>query len=269
MTTTLPMAPGTVLPLWPGMAPEESPNLTVFLAPPLLATGAAVVICPGGGYGGLATDHEGVQIAQWLNARGVAGLMLRYRHAPHRHPVPLGDARRAVRLARAQAAAWSLDPARLGVWGFSAGGHLTASLGTHWDTGDQTSTDPVEWESCRPDFLILGYPVITMTLPHTHRGSRNNLLGEDPHPALVEEMSCEQRVTAETPPTFLFHTDNDGAVPVENSILFYSALRAAGVPAELHVYADGPHGVGLCLHHPILGTWPDRLEAWLRWRGVL
>lgn len=301
MTTALTRP--TVLRLWPGQVPGElphpenvpatvlrytapdgvvddtlggnvvhnahTPTLTVFLPPAEIGTGAAVVICPGGGYGGLADDHEGRQIAEWLNARGVAGIMLLYRLAPYRHPIPLLDAQRALRTTRANAAAWGLDPTRIGIWGFSAGGHLASTAGTHYDAGDPTATDPVERVSSRPDFMILAYPVIEMTRPYAHWGSRENLLGPDPEPRLVEEVSNVRHVTADTPPTFLFHTDTDTCVLPENSVRFYLALREAGVPAEMHIYVEGPHGVGLCLDHPVLGTWSDRLAAWLQVRGLL
>ena len=267
--------PVPVLSLWPDGAPgargageDDIPSLAVFL--PTAGCGAAVLVCPGGGYGHLANDHEGKQIAEWLNARGAAAFVLRYRHAPgYGHPYPLMDARRAMRLVRAHAAAWSVDASRVGAWGFSAGGHLAASLSTHWDRGDARADDPVERQCCRPDFSILAYPVITLEPQHTHWGSRCNLLGEAADPALVEELCTERRVAADAPPAFLFHTGDDGAVPAENSVRYYSALRAAGVPAELHIYAHGPHGVGLAPNDPVLGTWPARLEDWLRGRGIL
>ncbi|OPZ88060.1 MAG: Acetylxylan esterase precursor [bacterium ADurb.Bin429] len=264
-----------VLSLWPDGAPgalgeeeDDIPSLAVFL--PTAGCGAAVLVCPGGGYGHLANDHEGKQVAEWLNARGAAAFVLRYRHAPgYGHPYPLMDAQRAMRLVRTHAAAWSVDAARVGVWGFSAGGHLAASLSTHWDRGSARAEDPVDRQSCRPDFSILVYPVITLEPPYTHLGSRQNLLGADPNPALVEDLSNERRVTAETPPAFLFHTDDDGAVPAMNSILYYQALKAASVPAELHIYARGHHGVGLAPNDPVLGTWPARLEDWLRGQGMM
>lgn len=271
MTTTL-----TTIPVWPagvpgalGQADADTPDITIFLPPAELATGAAVLICPGGGYGGLATDHEGHQIAAWLNARGVAGFMLRYRVAPYKHPIPLMDAARALRIVRSGAAAWGVQPDRIGIWGFSAGGHLVSTLATHFTPGDAGAADPIERVSSRPDFLILGYPVITMDESFTHMGSRLNLLGSNADPALVELLSNEKQVTADTPPTFIFHTTDDQAVPVENSVVFYLACRKAGVPVEMHCYASGPHGVGLKLDDPVLGTWPARLEDWLRGLGVV
>ena len=236
---------------------------------PELATGGAVVVCPGGGYGGLAVDHEGAQILAWLNARGVAGIMLRYRVSPYRHPIPLLDAQCALRTVRANAADWGIDAGRLGIWGFSAGGHLVSTAGTHFDAGDPQAADAIARQSCRPDFLILSYPVITLAPPFTHIGSRYNLLGEHADEALVASLCNDTQVTAQTPPTFLFHTTDDGAVPVENSLLFFQALRTAGVPAEMHIYEHGPHGVGLILNDPILGTWSEHLSAWMGAHGWL
>jgi len=265
-----------VILLWPNGAPgavgqedKDKPSLTVYLPPMGKANGAAVVICPGGGYGALAVDHEGKQIAEWLNSLGVAGFMLKYRLAPrYHHPAPLQDAQRALRIVRANAKKWNLDPKRIGIWGFSAGGHLASTAGTHFDNG-HPAEDPVEEASCRPDFLILAYPVISMEPGTTHLGSRVNLIGKNPDPKLVETLSNEKQVSAETPPTFLFHTSTDSAVLPENSIQFYLALRKARVPAELHIYEKGPHGVGLAPKDPILSTWKDRLEAWMRDRKIL
>lgn len=263
--------------LWPNGAPGavgtedgDKPSLTIYLPPAEKANGAAVVVCPGGGYGGLAMDHEGRQIADWLNARGLAAFVLKYRHAPRYHqPTPMLDAQRALRLVRARAKEWNVDPQRIGIWGFSAGGHLASTAGTHFDDGKPDADDPIDRTGCRPDFLILCYPVITMTLPYTHGGSRNNLLGKEPEPKLVEYYSNEKQVTSKTPPTFLFHTDADKAVPAENSVFFYQALRKAKVPAEMHIYEPGQHGVGLAQKDPVLSTWSERLEAWLKLRGIL
>jgi acetyl esterase/lipase len=181
----------------------------------------------------------------------------------------LQDAQRAVRTVRARAADWKLDPHRVGLMGFSAGGHLTSTAGTHFDAGNESSADPIERVSCRPDLLILGYPVISLNAPFTHVGSRHNLLGKEPDPQLVASLSNETQVTKQTPPTFLFHTSGDTAVPPENSIVFYLALHREGVPAELHIYEKGPHGVGLARKDPILSTWPERCAAWLGLRGFL
>lgn len=264
-------------PLWNGPAPgalgtteKDIPTLTPWPAAPERANGAAVVVCPGGGYGGLAVDHEGAQIAQWLNSLGVSAFVLRYRLGPtYHHPVELGDAARALRTVRARASEFRVDPNRIGIWGFSAGGHLASTLSTHWDRGDAGSQDRVERVSSRPDFAILAYPVITFTEAWTHQGSKRNLLGNEPDPSLLKWLSNDQQVTAETPPTFLFHTNADTGVPAENSVYYYLALRKAGVPAELHIYEKGPHGVGLGWSDAILGTWPARLADWMRTRSII
>jgi len=263
--------------LWPngapgakGTEPADRPTLTPYLPAADKATGAAVVICPGGGYGHLADDHEGRQPAEWLNQRGIAAFVLRYRIAPrYNHPAPLQDAQRAVRMVRAGAKEYHVDPTRIGIWGFSAGGHLASSAGTHFDDGKADAEDVIERASCRPDFMILCYPVITMSEAYTHKGSRNNLLGKLPDAELVEYYCNEKRVTPRTPPTFLFHTGTDTAVVPENSVMFYQALRKANVPAELHIYEKGPHGVGLAQKDAVLSSWPDRLAAWLGVRGLL
>jgi enterochelin esterase family protein len=263
--------------LWPQSAPgakgEEAadrPTLTMYRPPAEKANGTAVVVCPGGGYGFLAVDHEGWQIAQWLTQQGVTAFVLQYRIAPrYHHPAPLQDAQRALRTVRARAKEWDVDPRRVGIWGFSAGGHLASTAGTHFDSGNPTAQDSIERVSCRPDFLILSYPVITMTTPYTHMGSRNNLIGKEPDAKLVEYYSNEKQVTANTPPTFLFHTDEDKGVLPENSILFYLALKKVGVPAELHIYEKGPHGVGLAQQDAVLSTWSQRLAGWMTKRGLL
>jgi acetyl esterase/lipase len=264
--------------LWPKGAPgakgesdNDKPTLTVSLPPADKATGAAVVVCPGGGYGHLAITYEGYDIGKWLNDNGIAALVLKYRHrgTGYGHPAPLDDAQRAIRTVRARAAELGVDPKRIGILGFSAGGHLASTAGTHFDAGRSDAADPIERASCRPDFLILCYPVISFTAPVTHRGSRKNLLGETPDPKLVEHYSSELQVTSDTPPTFLFHTDADTGVPPENSVLFYLALRKAKVPAELHIYERGPHGVGLGQKLPAVKTWPNCCIDWMRGRGLL
>ncbi|MCS7314875.1 MAG: alpha/beta hydrolase [Bryobacterales bacterium] len=269
--------PQTIL-LWPQGAPgavgnedADRPSLTVFLPPAERAVPTGVIVCPGGGYAKLAMDHEGRQVAQWLNSLGVAAFVLKYRHAPrYRHPAPLQDAKRALRIVRARAAGFRIAADRIGVWGFSAGGHLASTLGTHFDDGDPGAADPIERAGCRPDFLVLAYPVITFVEEAiVHKGSRGNLLGDRPDAALLESLSTDKQVTPRTPPTFLFHTHEDRSVPAENSILFYSALRRAGVPAELHIYERGRHGVGLAPEDPVLSSWPARLADWLRVRGLL
>jgi len=271
------MISGTPLPLWPqgvplaiGAEDLDTPTLTPYFPPSDTATGAAVVVCPGGGYQYVADDHEGRQIAAWLNARGVAAFMLRYRLAPrYRHPVQLIDGQRAVRLVRAHAQAWGIDPLRLGIWGFSAGGHLASTVATHYDCGNPLAADPIDRENSHPEFLILAYPVITLKPPYAHMGSRVNLLGDQQEPGLIEYLSNETQVSRATPPTFLFHTTDDAGVPAENSIFFYLALRQAGISAELHLYAHGAHGVGLAADDPVLSSWPDRLADWMNGLGLL
>ncbi len=258
-------APGAV-----GAEPADQPSITIWVPAADKANGTAVVVCPGGGYGGLAMDHEGKQIAEWLNKHGVTAFVLKYRLAPrYRHPVPLQDAQRAIRTVRSRAKEWNVDDKRIGIWGFSAGGHLASTAGTHFDDGKPDAEDPIDRVSCRPDFMILSYPVITLVPPYAHMGSRHNLLGKDPDPKLVESLCNDTQVTSKTPPTFLFHTGTDTAVPPENSVLFYMGLRKAGVPAEMHIYEKGPHGVGLAPNDPMLSSWPDRLAAWLNARGLL
>jgi acetyl esterase/lipase len=264
--------------LWPAGAPgakgesdNDKPTLSINLPASDKATGAAVIVCPGGGYGGLAMGHEGTEIADWLNEHGIAAFILKYRHrgTGYGHPAPLDDAQRAVRTVRARAKEFSLDPERIGIMGFSAGGHLASTVGTHFDQGNPSAEDAIERASCRPDFMILCYPVISLTTAYTHQGSKTNLLGKEPDPKLVESLSNENQVTSETPPTFLFHTSEDTGVPPENSVLFYLALRRANVPAEMHIYEKGPHGVGLATKIPGVNSWPDRCIEWLETRGVL
>jgi len=271
-----PAEPKTEL-LWPNGAPgavgsedADRPTFSIYLPATERAVGAGVVVCPGGGYRALAMDHEGQQIAQWLNSLGVAAFVLKYRLGPrYRHPAPLQDAQRAIRSVRLRAREFGIAPDRLGIWGFSAGGHLASTAATHFDAGNPEAAEPLERLSSRPDFAILAYPVISLTTEFTHRGSLNNLLGENPDPKLVELLSNEKQITARTPPTFLFHTTEDKGVPPENSILFYLALRRAGVPAEMHIYERGKHGVGLAPADPVLSTWAARLSDWLRARGLL
>jgi len=263
--------------LWPdgapgalGTADADKPSITPYLVPEGRGTGTAIVVCPGGGYAHLALDHEGSQVAQWLNSIGIAAFVLQYRLGPrYHHPIELGDAQRAVRTVRARAARYRVLPDRVGIMGFSAGGHLASTAATHFDPGNPDATDVIDRVSSRPDFAVLAYAVISFTTPYLHRGSRDNLLGPNPDPKLVESLSNELQVTAATPPTFLFHTSTDPVVPVENSVLFYLALRKAGVPAEMHIYAQGPHGVGLAPTDEALSTWPARLADWLRVRGLL
>ncbi len=263
--------------LWPEGAPQamgekdaDKPLMFVYLPSQEQATGAAVIVCPGGGYGGHAMDHEGVQVARFLNDIGVAAFVLRYRLSPYRHPVPLMDAQRAIQLVRSDAKKYGVDPNRIGVMGFSAGGHLASTAGTHYVPGDPEAKDPAARVSSRPDFMVLCYAVISFTEKFQHGGSRRNLLGEKADdPALMENLSNEKQVTKDTPPTFLFHTNEDSGVPPENSVVFYLALRKHGIPAELHIYAKGPHGVGLMPGDPVLSSWSKRLADWLSVSGFL
>ena len=258
-------APGAL-----GTAEEDTPTLTVY--PPLDPTrsGTAILIAPGGSYMMLASNHEGRQLANLFNGMGVTAFVLKYRLGPrYHHPIELGDAQRAIRWVRAHAQQYGYHPDRIGLMGFSAGGHLASTAATHFDSGKPDAADPIDRVGCRPDFLILGYPVITMLPPYAHEGSAENLLGKNPSTEQRRQMSNELNVTAQTPPTFLLSTSADTVVPPENSVNFYLALRKAGVPAELHVFERGPHGVGLDLEDPVLGIWPTLLTNWLRERGLL
>ncbi len=258
-------APGAL-----GSSPQDIPTLTVYLPVAETSKGTAVLVCPGGGYGHLAMDHEGKQVAEWLNANGMAAFILKYRIAPHyHHPAPLLDVQRALRIIRFRAGEWGIHANRIGIIGFSAGGHLASSAGTHFTPGIADAPDPIDRISCRPDFMILGYPVISMKMTVTHHGTRRNLLGSRPDTALVALMSNEEQITERTPPAFLFHTTNDQAVSVENSLLFFRNLVRAGVSAEMHIFRDGPHGVGLAYQHAHLQSWPKLCLEWLRGLGML
>lgn len=268
-------APETVK-LWPEGAPgavgttdADIPTITIYRPPNGKANGAAVVVCPGGGYGGLA-PHENKPIAEWLTTFGVTGVVLKYRLGPrYHHPVMMNDVARAIRMTRAKAAEWQIDPKRIGVLGFSAGGHLASTAATHFDEGKASAADPIEKVSSRPDFAVLLYPVITMEPPFTHQGSRNNLLGENPSKELVELLSNEKQVTAATPPTFLVHTLEDKAVPFENSLLFVQACHQRNVPVEFHLFEAGAHGVGLGGNDVVLSAWPTLCKNWMEKRGYL
>ena len=267
------------LPLWPDGAPEakgttedHQPTLDSYKPDTVPANGCAVVICPGGGYGGLAKDHEGIQPARFFNSFGVTAYVLHYRLGGkgYQHPIPLQDAQRALRLARSRAAADGIDPTRIGIMGFSAGGHLAASTGTHHDAGNAAATDPVDRLSSRPDFMILCYGVLSFDPAITHTGSVNNLLGDRRNdPALLDFLSNEKQVNATTPPTFLFHTTTDQAVPVANSLRFYEACQKNKVPVALHVFQEGKHGVGLAQNDPNLKIWPILLQQWIEQNGWL
>jgi acetyl esterase/lipase len=260
------------LPLWDnaapgalGSAPEDIPTLTVYMPPNTTGPMTAVIIAPGGGYRALSMSKEGRIPATYLNALGVASFVLKYRLGPkYHHPIELGDLQRAIRMVRSRATEWHLDPARIGIMGFSAGGHLASTASTTFDKGNAAAADSIDRVSSRPDFAILAYPVITLTESWTHQGSKTNLLGEKPDAALARTLSTETQVTAETPPTFLFHTNADTTVPVENSVYYFLALRKAGVPAEMHIFKDGAHGAGMPMQDPALSEWPKVLANWLR-----
>ena len=273
----LPIQDAQVIPLWTGAAPgalgsddTDVPVITVYLPRNVPANTPAVVVRPGRGYRALASNHEGRQVASYLNSLGVAAFVLRYRLGPrYHHPIELGDAQRAIRLLRSRAPDWRLDPARIGILGFSAGGHLAMTASTKFDAGAAGAADAVDRVSSRPDFAVLGYPVISMIEEWTHKGSRTNLLGETFDPELAKSLSGERAVTRDTPPTFLFQTNEDTAVPAENAVHYYLALRKAGVPAEMHVFEKGPHGVGLANDDAALSEWSTLLANWLRVRKVI
>jgi acetyl esterase/lipase len=272
-----PLADSQVVRLWEGPAPgalgsDESdvPALTVYLPRTMTAGTPAMIICPGGAYARLASNHEGRQVAGYLNSLGMAAFVLRYRLGPrYHHPIELGDAQRAIRTLRFHAAEWQLDPARIGIIGFSAGGHLAMSASTMFDAGDPRAKDAIDRVGSRPDFAVLAYPVISMTAPWTHQGSVRNLLGDNPDGRLAKQLSGEFAVTKETPQTFIFHTNEDTVVPAENSLQYFLALRQAGVPAEMHVFEKGPHGVGLANDSVALSPWSALLATWLRGRGLI
>ncbi len=284
-------AQNQILPLWQGDPPNyketgevtiwdtsdivrvrnvQKPDIAVFLPSKKNSTGEAVVICPGGGYGILAYDWEGSDIAHWLNSKGIAGIVLKYRLPGSKsnivpHLSPLMDAQRAMRMVRAHADKWNINPGKIGIMGFSAGGHLASTLSTHFDEGDPQSNDPVEQESCRPDFSILVYPVVSFAADFSHKGSARNLLGEDASAELLQYYSNEAQVDEATPPAILIHSDDDRGVPVENSIAYYEALRSNGINSELHIYPYGGHGYSLAIGQGHLSTWPDRVIEWIRY----
>ena len=253
-----------------GTEDKDKPKITVSFPDSGKSVGAAVVICPGGGYGNLAMDHEGTQIAEWFNSFGVTAAILDYRHRGkgYGHPNPMLDVQRAIRMVRANAQAWNIDPAKIGVMGFSAGGHLASTAAVHFKDHPNPADD-IDRVSCRPDFAILCYPVIASDAAYTHRGSMRNLLGENAPPELVEFYSTEKQVTDKTPPTFLFSTFEDTGVPPENSIEFYLALRKHKVPAELHVYQQGRHGLGLAKGTAGTETWSDLCRIWVKNNGFV
>jgi acetyl esterase/lipase len=268
--------PQTLL-LWPDGAPgalgredSDKPALTVYMPSNTTGPMTAVIIAPGGSYARLAMNHEGRQPANYFNALGIAAFVLRYRLGPqYHHPIELGDAQRAIRLVRARAAEWHIAPDRIGILGFSAGGHLASAASTHFDAGKSDAADAIDRVSSRPDFAVLGYPVISLVEPFAHQGSKRNLLGEHPDDALARSLSSETQVTEKTPPTFIYHTNADSVVPVENAVAYFLALRKAGVPAEMHVFKDGAHGSGLGTPNAALAEWPRLLANWLRAGGLL
>jgi acetyl esterase/lipase len=261
------------LPLWPagtvpgslGDAPVDVPTITPYLLPPGERPRGAVVVCPGGGYARLA-PHEGEPVARWLNGIGIAAFVLRYRVAPYRHPHPLLDAQRAMRTVRHLAARWGIDASKVALLGFSAGGHLAVTAGTHHDAGVAKADDPIERRGCRPDALVLCYPVVSFHEPG-HPGSLANLVGAGAPEDLRLFLSGEAQVCTDTPPAFVWHTSDDAAVPALHSILFCSALARHGVRYELHVYESGRHGLGLAADNVRVGTWTQHCGAWLLGMG--
>ena len=265
------------IPLWTGKAPgalgdadTDIPTLTIYMPRDTTGPMTAVIIAPGGGYGALAMNHEGRLPANYFNGLGMAAFVLKYRLGPrYHHPIELGDAQRAIRTVRARAAEWHIAPDRIGIMGFSAGGHLASTASTHFDAGAASAAEAIDKASSRPDFAILGYPVVSMTEAWTHQGSKRNLLGDAPDATLARSLSNDTQVTAQTPPTFIFQTNADTTVPAENSVHYYLALRKAGVPAEMHIFKDGPHGVGLAQQDPVLSEWSKLLANWLRASGLM
>ena len=284
------LAQELTLPLWPAGVPNyqninetekrdttetihisrvQKPDLTVFWPSRRNTTGQAVIICPGGGYVNLSYSWEGTDVAKLLNAKGIIAIVLKSRLPNSKSNIvsylsPLMDARRAMRIVRANALKWGINKNRIGIMGFSAGGHLASTLGTHFDDGDPNATDTIERQSSRPDFMVLIYPVISMTKDIMHKGSRNSLIGEKPSEEIAKLYSNELQVSKQTPPTFLVHATDDRTVPVENSLLFYQALKDNGIPAEMHIYPTGGHGFGLALGKGYLETWTERLVDWMR-----
>ena len=275
-----PNAGPQTIPLWSNGVPgargdtdADKPELTFYRAG---RSGTAVIIAPGGAYRNLSMDGEGRQEAYWFNAMGVSAFVLKYRLTPYHHRAELNDAQRAIRIVRSRAQEFGIQPDRIGMMGFSAGGHLTATAGTHFDAGKPDAAEPLDRVSSRPDFLILCYPVISFqssvagaNVLNAYAASGRNLLGDSPDQKTLDNLSDELQVTAQTPPTFLYHTTNDSLVAVENSVQFYLALRKAHVPAEMHLFENGPHGSGMGLTDPSLSAWPTLLMNWMRGRGLL
>jgi acetyl esterase/lipase len=268
--------PQTLL-LWPDGAPgavgqgdADRPAITIYMPPNTTGPMTAVVVAPGGSYTRLSMNLEGRAPANYLNSLGIAAFVLRYRLGPvYHHPIELGDAQRAIRIVRSRAAEWHIAADRIGIMGFSAGGHLASSASTHFDDGRAAAADPIDRVSSRPDFAVLGYPVISLVEPFAHQGSKTNLLGEHPDAALARSLSSDLQVTAATPPAFIYQTNADTVVPAENAVAYFLALRKAGVPTELHVFRNGGHGTGLAQQDAALAEWPRLLANWLRVSGFL
>jgi acetyl esterase/lipase len=266
---------GEIQYLWPNGAPgavgsmeEDKPHLEIFSGAGAVNAHTAVIVCPGGGYTHLAYEKEGTRIAEWLNLRGITAFVLTYRLAPrYRYPAPILDGERSVRWVRSHAAEYGIDPRRIGMWGFSAGGHLVGIVGTHFDAGNPSAADPVDRVDDRPDFVISSYGGLTLQPGVARPTAMQSLLGPNSSPQLKDDMSPDKHVTARTPPFFLYATTTDQAVPVLSSVVFYTALVRAGVPAELHIFEKGPHGTALAQGYPELSAWPRLLENWLRLNG--
>lgn len=281
------MAQDFKLKVWPNGAPDSNgmtqpeelfegkrvrnvseAEIYVYLPKIGVNTGAAVVICPGGGYIMEAMDHEGYNMAEWLVQQGVAGIVLKYR-LPYGHDqIPLEDAQRAIRIVRAKAKEWGINQSKIGIAGSSAGGHLASTVGTHFDLGKPDSTDPLEKLSCRPDFMLLLYPVITFDEEFGHMGSRINLIGPGNKWDLVEKYSNERQVSSQTPPAFLVLADDDNVVPPQNSIEFYMALKKYKIPAEIHIFRDGGHGFGMNKKNLPVDQWPNLFAQWMKAQGI-
>lgn len=288
MIPVLRAADPTVIPLWPEGVPglksnggPESdqgmgrvgnihrPTLTWYPAPAATSNGTAVIVCPGGGYARLSFLMEGTDVAEWLNTLGVSAFVLKYRVKEYGHPAPLRDALRAIRLVRSRAGEFGVRADRIGIMGFSAGGHLAASAGTLYDAPEGKTGAALDAVSGRPDFMVLIYPVITMRDPYVHAGSRENLIGAHPDEAALHHLSPEENVTAATPPAFLVSTEEDKTVPFQNTVMFFEALKRAGVPAEMHVFEKGPHGFGLRKDLGPASNWPELCAAWLRLQKLI
>lgn len=272
-----PSAETRTFPLWEGKAPgalgdaeEDRPTITLYAPSEGYDAAPAVLVFPGGSYHSLATNHEGRQIANWLNGAGIVAFVVKYRVGPrYHHPIEIGDAQRAIRFVRARAAEFHVAPGKIGAMGFSAGGHLVSTAETHFDAGNPQAADLIERVSSRPDFAVLAYPVISFVADYSHRGSWESLIGNDATLDVRKSLSNEFNVTPQTPPTFLFSSGTDATVPPENSVVFYVALRKANVPAELHIFQTAPHGVGLDLDDPSVGEWSTLLLHWLRANGFV